>query len=180
MSQTALVFGFTDMKNPVGNVSRVLEVETQMKERRLIKRRGVFGWNPGRDNNVTILNRSIELRDGTNDRCVSSSQDSRHVDLVTAEAGLDNPRAKGVTTLAIKDDNSGNDEPPSREKASAFRSTCLRVSFLAVFFATCVACKRRSRLVDAKPNPEGGTEDQTNRDVLGITTSMCSNFSGPT
>ena len=55
----------------------------------------------------------------------------RHVDLLIA-AGLDNPSPKGVTTPAINDVSYENEERVSRKEAFGFRSTCVRVSFLAV------------------------------------------------
>ena len=146
-SEMALVLGFAEKTQIlVGNVSRSLELNERL------------------DKNVMILKRLVVFCDVTIGRCIAHALVPPTCLLIAA--GLDNPSPIGVTSPAFFDVCYVNVERVSRKEAFGFRSTCVRVSFLAVDFATLVVWEQEGSLVDATPNPRNGSEDHTSREVL--------------
>ena len=117
----------------LGTKAAVEAVENLLSESMLVKRRGLLGWGSGDDKRVTLLNRIIELHEhfGGRARTLTYEPDPRHVEIILRSLNLD-AKAKSVVTPAVRTKPSNDDEDPLAEtEVRDYRSTCMRIAFLA-------------------------------------------------
>ena len=117
----------------LGTKAAVEAVEELLSESMLVKRRGLLGWGNGDDKRVTLLNRIIELHNyfGGRAKTLTYEPDPRHVEIILRSLNLDT-KAKSVVTPAVRAKPEGNDNDPLAEaEVRDYRSTCMRIAFLA-------------------------------------------------
>ena len=117
----------------LGTKAAVEAVEELLAESMLVKRRGLLGWGSNDDKRVTLLNRIIELHDylGGRAKTLTYEPDPRHVEIILRSLNLD-AKAKSVVTPAVRTKPEGNDDEPLAEaEVRDYRSTCMRIAFLA-------------------------------------------------
>ena len=126
----ALVHG--DDMGIVGEEEDLLWIEAELGRSMVLKRRALLGPDSTDDKQVTFLNRIVTYgRTAAGVDRVEWEADPRHVDTLLREQSLDGQGAKAVSTPGVKDVKFLDASPLEGAAATAFRSQCMRLGFLA-------------------------------------------------
>ena len=94
------------------------------------KRRSTCWWRASDDKRVTILNRLIDLQGSGGDRAVTLEPDPRHMDSMKDACGL-SVKSRAVTTHGDKKLDNYGETLLSASQATSFRSSAMRLAFVA-------------------------------------------------
>ena len=86
----------------------------------ILKKRATLGWQEGDDRSVTLLNRMITLSHRYGKRMIAYEPDPRHAELLVKSFGLDDSRARGVSTPGEEG-----------ERVKLYRSAAMRLGYIA-------------------------------------------------
>ena len=114
----------------VGERSSVLEVETHLHSKMIIKRKWLLGWKPEDDKMASILNRLITLESENGRTSVVLEPDPRHIDLLVRMFHLDKDNAKGVVTPSDKQAAYADETTLVGDSVVQYRSGTMRANYI--------------------------------------------------
>ena len=111
----------------IGEQAELEWLQGELEQKMRLKRRGLLGPDKEDDKSVRLLNRIITYGDNE----ITWEADARHVEIVLRDLNLDGKSAKAVATPGVKDRQFLDDRVIEGRAARQFRSTCMRLGFLA-------------------------------------------------
>ena len=97
----------------------------------ILKKRATLGWQEGDDRNLTLSNRIITLSHRDGKRMIAYEPDPRHAELLVKSFGLDDSRARGVSTPGEKSGDYYDETELEGERIRLYRSATMTLGYVA-------------------------------------------------
>ena len=115
----------------IGEEAHMNELFEEISKLMIVKKRALLGFEAGDDHHVSILNRLVDCGMVNGVETISYEPDQRHADLIVAQLGLEESKARGVTTPGEKRGDYRDQEPLPRDLVTTYRSCTMRMAYLA-------------------------------------------------